>query len=752
MDRMERRKGTDPPRIGKTIHDSEPSWPPKTLARPGTPNIVFVVFDDVGFSDFGCYGSEIATPHLDRLAAGGLRYTGFHTTGLCSATRACLLTGRNHHRVGIGTLTDWDLGFPGSRGRLVPDAATLPEVLRPAGWNTGAVGKWHLTPMHETTAAGPYDQWPLQRGFDRFYGFFAGETNHYFPELTCDNHRVEPDHAKDYHLSVDLVDRAMAFFRDQKSVAPEKPLFLNLAFGACHAPHQAPESFIAPYREVFKDGYDATRERRLARQLDLGIVPPGTKLTPRHRGVKPWEELSAERKESFIQLQAAYAGMMEHADAQLGRFVDFLQEIGQLENTVLFVLSDNGASQEGTPIGTVNSMRVANGIRDSVEENLAVADQIGGPLLNNNYPLGWAMAGNTPLKRFKQNVHGGGVRDPLIVHWPAGIQDRGGLRHGFVHATDLYSTALELAGLEAPERMSGLDQIPIDGVSFASTFSDPDAAPDRGPQIFELFGHRAIVHEGWKAVAWHAPGTDFETDEWELYRLDQDFSEYEDLAEREPDRLRRLQELWWSEARRNQVLPLDDRAFNERWVLSGGDESGRTEFEYWPGMAHIPTDAAPDIRNRSYTIEAEVELEQEGNGVLIAHGDRCSGWSFYMKSGHLMHDYNYAGTHHVMRSEGPISPGAHVLTYHFQRDGDHHGHAEMRVDGETVASLEEMTTLSMVISFEGLDVGRDALVSVTPDYESPFDFTGRLRRVRIHLEDDQGEALPGIPSAERIRQ
>lgn len=739
-------------RIGKTIHDSEPVWPKPVVAAPDTPNIVFVVFDDVGFSDFGCYGSEIATPHLDRLAAGGLRYTGFHTTGLCSATRACLLTGRNHHRVGIGTLTDWDLGFPGSRGRLVADAATLPEVLRPAGWNTAAVGKWHLTPMQETTAAGPYDQWPLQRGFDRFYGFFAGETNHWYPELTCDNHRIDPEHPKDYHLSVDLVDRAIEFFRDQKSVAPEKPLFLNLAFGACHAPHQAPDEFITPYREVFQAGYDHTREQRLARQLELGIVPPGTQLTPRHSGVKPWDALAPERQASFIQLQAAYAGMMEHADAQLGRFIDFLEEIGQLDNTVLFVLSDNGASQEGTPIGTVNSMRVANGIRDSVEENLKAADQIGGPLLNNNYPLGWAMAGNTPLKRFKQNVHGGGVRDPLIVHWPAGIQDTGALRHGFVHANDLFMTVLELVGLEAPARMSGLEQIPIDGVSFASTFSDEKAVVERGPQIFELFGHRAIVHDGWKAVAWHAPGTDFEDDAWELYRLDRDFSEFEDLAETEKEKLASMKELWWSEARRNQVLPLDDRAFNERWVLSGGSESGRRQFEFWPGMGHLPTDAAPDTRNRSYTIEAEIELEDPGHGVLIAHGDRCSGWSLYMKAGHLIHDYNLAGKHSVMRSQKPLGNGPHSVIYQFHRTGEHKGDAELRVDGEIVASLEGMATLPLVISFEGLDVGRDALVSVTSDYESPFDFSGHLHRVRVDLDDDQGQTLPGSPAAERIRQ
>lgn len=749
---MARGKEQSAPRIGKTIHDSEPYWPEPVRAAPGTPNIVFVIFDDVGYSDFGCYGSEIATPHIDRLAAGGLRYTGFHTTGLCSATRACLLTGRNHHRVGIGTLTDWDLGFPGSRGRLVPDAATLPELLRPAGWNTCAVGKWHLTPMQETTAAGPYDQWPLQRGFDRFYGFFAGETNHWFPELTHDNHRIEPDTPPGYHLTVDLVDRAIEFFRDQKSVAPEKPLFLNLAFGACHAPHQAPREWIDPYRETFVAGYDRTREQRLERQLELGIVPAGTRLTPRHSSVKPWDDLSAERQESFVQFQAAYAGMLEHADAELGRFVHFLEQIGQLDNTILFVLSDNGASQEGTPIGTVNAMRVANGVRDSVEANLAAADQIGGPLLNNNYPLGWAMAGNTPLKRFKQNVHGGGVRDPLIVHWPAGITDQGGLRHDFLHAVDLPVTVLDLVGIESPEEVGGLEQIPFDGVSVAATFGDEEAVIERGPQIFELFGHRAVVHEGWKGVAWHRLGADFDDDEWELYKLDEDFSEFEDLAQQESERMAEIKALWWAEAQRNGVLPLDDRAFNERWVLSGGDQPGRTEFEFWPGMGHLPTDAAPDIRNRSYVIEAEVETDEGSEGVLIAHGDRCSGWSFYIKSGHLVHHYNFVGTQSVIRSAEPVAPGRHLLEYRFTRTGEHQGQGELWVDGVRVASQEPFKTLPLVISFEGLDVGRDPRVSVTADYDPPFGFSGRLHRVRMNLGNDQGGILPGSPAAERVRQ
>ena len=738
-------------RIGATIHESEPWWPAPVQPAAGTPNVVFVVFDDVGFSDFGCFGSEIRTPVLDSLAAGGLRYTNFHTTGLCSATRACLLTGRNHHRVGMGTLADWDMGFPGSRGRVSRAAGTVAEMLRPQGWNAFAVGKWHLTPMRETTGAGPYDDWPLQRGFDRFYGFFDGETNHWKPELTHDNHRIPVPESRSgsesgsgsgsYHLTEDLVDRAIEMVRDQKSVAPEKPFFLNLAFGACHAPHQVARRYIEPYLDTFADGYDATRERRLARQRAAGIVPADTELTPRHRSVKPWADLDADRQLTSTHLQAAYAGMLEHTDEQLGRFVAFLDRIGQLDNTVLVVLSDNGASQEGSPLGTTNSLKMANGVRDSVAANKADLDLIGGELLNNNYPLGWAMAGNTPLKRFKQNVHGGGVRDPLIIHWPAGVGHHGGgLRTQFCHAVDLLPTVLDLIGVEAPTELGGVAQLPLDGVSLAPTLTDADAPRRARPQLFELFGHRALWHDGWKVVGFHEAGTDFSDDEWELYHLDTDFAENDDRAAAEPEKLAELTARWWEEARAGQVLPLDDRRFNERWVLSGGGtHNTRQHHEYWPGQAHLPSDAAPDIRDRSYTITAEVEVGPDGcQGVVVAHGDRACGYSLYVDDGILTHDYNRAGTHTIVRADRPVPAGAHRLTFRFTRTGPHQGRGELLIDELVVGTTEIAETLPLVLSFEGLDVGADELVSVSPEYEAPFPFNATLHRVVYHLGADQG--------------
>ncbi len=478
--------------IGRTVAESTPWWPPRARPPQGAPNVLVVLFDDVGFSDFGCYGSPIRTPAIDAIAAGGLRYTGFHTTAMCSTTRAALLTGRNHHSVGMGCLANFDSGYPGYRGKISRDVPTIAEMLREHGYLNYFAGKWHVTPLTETGPGGPYDGWPLGRGFDRFYGFLDAETDQYAPELVRDNSPVAPpgDHASGYHLSADLVDQSIAMLAGHLADRPSQPWLLWLAFGACHAPHQAPRELIDACDARFAHGWDVEREQRLARQLAMGIVPPGTRLPPRNAGVQAWDALSRDHQRLYTRLQAAYAAMLEHADAQIARLTAFLDAAGVAEDTLVLVLSDNGASQEGGPNGMVNAMGPYNLLPEPIEQKIARLDDIGGPDTHSNFPWGWAMAANTPLRRYKQNTHGGGIRDPLVVRWPRRIAARGELRTGFCHVADVAPTLLELVGVSPPERWRGEPMRPFEGESFAATVDDARAPPRRRPQYFEMFGHR----------------------------------------------------------------------------------------------------------------------------------------------------------------------------------------------------------------------------------------------------------------------
>ena len=722
--------------IGHTTDESTPYWPQPASAPAGAPNVIYIVFDDMGFADLGCYGSEIATPHIDAMAAGGLRYTNFHTTALCSPTRAALLTGRNHHSVGMGGLADWDLGFPGMRGRISRSAGTLAEMLRAQGYNTFATGKWHLTPTFETSPAGPFDQWPLQRGFDRFYGFLEGETNQFHPELTLDNHHIEAPDREGYHLSEDIVDTSIGFIRAQQMVTPDKPFFLYLCLGAQHAPHHAPASFIDKYVPVFEKGWDLTRSERLARQKAMGIVPADTLLPERNAGVKAWDSLSDDERRLAVKLQAAFAGMLEHADLQIGRLLDYLAQAGKLDNTVIALISDNGASQEGSPFGTVNALRYFNGVRDTLAENLAHIDEIGQAHLNNNYPLGWAMAGNTPLKRYKQNTHGGGVRDPLILHYPKRITDRGGIRHQFHHVCDITPTVLELTGVAPPEAIAGVTQQPIEGTSLAYSFAAPMAPTRKRTQYFEMLGHRGIWHDGWKAVTWHRPGTSFDADQWELYHLDIDFNEMNDLAAEQPARLQEMVRRWFSEAGACQVLPMNDTL--NRFVSSNPySVAARRHWELLPGCGRIAQAAAPDIRNRSYRITAHVELPAGGaSGVLIAQGDWCGGYALYLQDGHLVHDYNFVNRHHIVRSTRPVPAGCCELAYEMTKTGEYRGEGTLLINGERCGTVVLPQTYRAQSSFIGLEIGRAPKPSVG-EFEAPFAFSGVLHKVVFELADDQ---------------
>ncbi|MEC8500601.1 MAG: arylsulfatase [Pseudomonadota bacterium] len=729
-------------------------WPTPATPPPGSPNIVLMMLDDVGFADFGCYGSEIDTPCIDQVAARGVRYSGFHTTAMCSTTRAALLTGRNHHAVGVGCLANFDSGYPGYRGKISKDAPTLAETLREVGYRNYMVGKWHVTPLTETGPTGPFDGWPLGRGFDRFYGFLDAETDHYSPELVRDNSHIEAPgtYASGYHLTEDLFDQAIGYIQGHIAALPKIPWFLMLTPGACHAPHQAPKPLIDKYDAIFSKGWDQCRKDRLQRQIELGVVPKGTQLPPRNDRVKAWADHSTDEQRVFSRLAGAYAAMLEHTDQQLARLMNFLHAAQLTENTLVLLLSDNGASQEGGPNGFVNAMGPFNGQPESMQTKLARLDDIGGPDTHSNFPWGWAMASNTPLKRYKQNTHGGGIRDPLIVSWPAKLPTDGSVRSQFCHVSDLAPTILELLGVESHHRPG----IGTPGCSFAASLHDAYAATAKDVQYFEMFGHRGLVHDGWKAVAYHEPGTAFEDDEWELYHLAEDFNEVHNLAEVEPERLQRMQSLWWQQAETNQVLPLDDR-FAPRFAENAErHRGGRTHYTFWPGMGHLPSDVAPDLRSRSYRIDVDLDvLSDRDSGVLIAHGDATGGYSLYMDNGHLVHDLNIGGTHQLLTSPEPVLPGRRELAFVMQRqpqdDNSVIGRASLRVDDVEVAELSTNSIFTLMISWSGLDIGFDRGTTVG-NYASPFTFSGKLHKVTVDLSDDQELDHDGVGRAEMARE
>ena len=740
--------------IGRTYDESKPWWPPAKFSKDA-PNVVMVVLDDTGFSHLGCYGSSIHTPNIDALAAGGLRFTGFHTTALCSPTRACLMTGRNHHAVGMRAVSNFDTGFPNMRGAIPRSSATLAEILRDNGYATFATGKWHLAPMAECSAAGPFTNWPLQKGFDRYYGFLQGETDQFFPELTHDNHFVDaPGGPEDgYHVSEDITDRSAGMIRDLTSLAPKRPFFLYLAYGAMHAPHQAPQAYLDKYRGRFDAGWDVEREAWFAKQKALGVIPPDTKLAPHNPGVKPWIELSDDEQRFACRLQEAFAAMLEHTDAQIGRLIDFLKSVGQWDNTLFIVLSDNGASQEGGATGTLDEIKYFNGIPEKVADSVLRLDDIGGPNSHSNIPWGWAQAGNTPLKWYKQNTHGGGVRDPLVMHWPAGMKTTGGVRPQFCHAIDLAPTILDALGIPQPEMVAGISQTPVHGISLTPTFEDPAATLNRGPQYFEMLGHRGVWKDGWKAVTHHESGKPFDDDRWELYHLADDFSEYDDLAEREPAKLKEMIDLWWTEAETHGVLPLDDRGAFALFAASRrpGLPSARNRFVYHPPISHIVADACPPVARGWTTTIALNHPAAGGDGALVARGSLNSGFVIYVKNGQLTFDYNEFHAHTRLTAAEPLSPGDHEIILRVTRGGDGGAEAVLSVDGVTVAE-GRIPRLLFMLSTLGMDLGRSA-TPVNADYAAPFVYGGALKTVTFDIPGlaAMGEMMAQV-RAEMTRQ
>lgn len=728
--------------FGKTYADSEPWWEEPTRPPAGSPDVIVMVLDDVGFGSFGCYGSEIDTPNIDALASDGMQYSNFHATALCSPTRASLLTGRNHHSVGMSLLSNADSGHPSKRGAVTRNAATIAETLRENGYSTVALGKWHLTPMDQTSSVGPFEHWPLGRGFDHFYGFIEGLNDHFYPELVRDNSRVPAPKTPEegYHLSEDLVEEAISFLADQKSLAPDKPYFMYLAFGAAHTPHHAPQRYLDKYQGRYDEGWDVIREQRLRKQIELGLVPANTTLTPRNEGVQPWADLTDDDRRIMARMQEAFAAMVDHTDAQIGRLLARLEELGTRENTLVVLMSDNGASQEGGLNGTTNTIAFENGDVVSTAQNLKDFDDIGGPRNHTNYPHGWAQAGNTPLKRYKQNVHAGGIRVPLVLSWPAAERDISTpMRHQFHSVIDIAPTIFAATGATVPAMYQGIEQMPIHGTSMMYTFADADVATVRHTQYFEMYGHRAIWHDGWKAVAYHERHSRYEDDIWELYHLDEDVSECHDLAQQEPDRLAALIKLWWQEAERYGVFPLDDRNFAERAAKYHSPVSPRRfrSYRLHRGMSLIPGGVTPLIYDRSYDLLAHVQASTADAGVLLAQGDVNGGHILYVHHGALHYEYNHQGTRY--RTSGPLPARAiRELGVRVIKTGELQARTELVCDGEVIGKGTLASTARYMIGWQGLTVGYADGSPVTWDVDlaDGYPFSGVLSTIDVELHPD----------------
>ncbi|EHI11628.1 arylsulfatase [Mycolicibacterium thermoresistibile] len=747
-------------KIELDIRDSEPDWGPfaAPTAPEGAPNILYVVWDDVGIGTWDCFGGLVEMPTMSRIAEQGVRLSQFHTTALCSPTRAALLTGRNPTTVGMATIEEFTDGFPNCSGRIPVDTGLISEVLAEHGWNTYCVGKWHLTPLEESNMAATKRHWPVSRGFERFYGFLGGETDQWYPDLVHDNHPVAPPATPEdgYHLSKDLADKTIEFIRDAKVIAPDKPWFTYLCPGAGHAPHHAPRDWADRYAGRFDMGYERYREVVLENQKKLGIVPPDTELPPINpyqdvKGphgepwplqdtVRPWDSLSDAEKRLFCRMAEVFAGFLSYTDHQIGRVLDYLEESDQLDNTLIVVLSDNGASGEGGPDGSVNEVKFFNGYVDTVEESMRFYDQLGGPQTYNHYPTGWAMAFNTPYKLFKRYAsHEGGIADPAIISWPNGITARDAVCDRYINVVDVTPTVYELIGLTPPDTVRGVRQRPLEGVSFRAALADPDADTGKRTQFYSMLGTRGIWSDGWFANTVHAASpagwSNFDADRWELYHLESDRSQSRDLAAEHPEKLEELKQLWFDEAAKYNGLPLGDLNLFEtlgRWRphLS----RGRTSYTYYPGTAEVGLGAAVDIRGQSFTVLADVTVDAAGaQGVIVKHGAGHGGYVLFLQDGRLHFVYNFMGEEEQrVSSADPIPAGRHILGVSYHRtgtvDGSHTplGEVALYVDGTVVATRPDVRAhpANFGLAGGGIAVGRNTGQPVSSAYRAPFAFTG----------------------------
>ncbi len=727
--------------------------PPFAVHAPeGAPNVVIVLIDDIGFGAGSGFGGAIQTPTLDRLAADGLRYNQFHTTALCSPTRMAILTGRNHHSANTGSVMEVATAFPGNRGQRPLNVAPLTEMLRLNGYSTAAFGKYHETAPWEVSVSGPFDRWPTGSGFDKFYGFIGGETNQFAPVLHDGTTPVEVPDDPDYHFTTDMTDQAITWARSQQSLTPDKPFFIYFATGATHAPHHVPADWVDRYRGKFDDGWDAYREQTLARQIELGVVPAGTRMASKPADIADWDTLSDDEKQLYARQMEVFAAFAEHTDYEVGRLVDAIEAMGEMDNTLfIYVFGDNGSSAEGGLNGTFNETIVLNGLPDPVEDQLQYLDEWGGPTSYPHFQAGWAVATNTPFQWTKQVAsHYGGTRNPLVVHWPEGIESKDEMRSQWHHVIDIAPTVMEAAGLPFPTSVNGTVQKPFEGVSLIYSFDDADAADRHTTQYFEMFGNRAIYHDGWVAATKHRtpwasePDGPLDQDKWELYHVAEDFSQSNDLAASNPDKLTELQDLFIEEAIKNNVLPLDDRVF-ERFnaAIAGRPDlmGDRTSITVYPGMTHMTENAFINVKNRSHSITAEVEIPAGGaEGVILAQGGRFAGWSLYMKDGRVSYVHNWVGKErYTITAPEPVAPGKVTIRYEFAYDGDKPGSGgtgTIIVNGQKVAEGRIGNTTPFLFSAdETADVGMDEATPVTEDYaEGDNDFTGIIEKVTVEVE------------------
>jgi arylsulfatase len=739
--------------VGRTIEESDPPEFPQPARPPaGAPNIVLILIDDAGYGQFGTFGGQVPTPALDRVATQGLRYTRFHTTALCSPTRAALLTGRNHHVASTGVITEAATGYDGYTGIIGKNVGTVAEVLRQHGYATSWFGKNHNTPDWETSQVGPFDRWPSGLGFDYFYGFMGGDVDQWQPTL-YENHQLVPRSGDpDYILTADLVDKAIAWLRRTRSIDAGKPFFLYMATGATHAPHHVRPEFIAKYRGQFDAGWDVYREQTFARQKKLGVVPPDAQLTPRPAELPAWDSLSTDQRRLFARMMEVFAGFTDETDHEMGRLLEVVRALPDADNTIVFYLvGDNGASAEGGLVGLLNENSFFNGVPESLADNLAHIDELGGPKHFNHFPAGWAWAMNTPFQWTKQIAsHLGGVRNALAVSWPARIKDRGGVRAQFHHVIDIAPTIYEAAGIQFPDTLNGVAQKPIEGVSMAYSFDSAKAPGHRRSQYFEMFINRGIYHDGWWAasrtgIPWESDPTPVNPDTatWELYHLDEDFSQANDLARKDPAKLREMQELWWAEAARYNVLPLDGR----KTPRLNGELQGRpsltgkrTSFTYYPGVLALPAGSAPNVLNKSFTITADVVLgETPGDGAIFSLGGSDGGYGLYVRENRPVFVGNFLGRSLTrVASETPLPTGAVKLRAEFAYDGGGFGKGgtlSLFVNGKKVGEGRMAQTQAMTLGLGGaLDIGEDTGSAVDEAYTPPFRFGGEIEKVTVDLK------------------